>query len=90
MATNINIHEAKTHLSALIERMLQGEEIVLCRRNVPVAALIPVEQAPSQKPKRKRMIGGYPYPFEIPEEAFAPMTDKEVREMFGDAFTPNP
>lgn len=36
----VNIHEAKTHLSRLIERVEQGEEIVLCRAGKPVAKLV--------------------------------------------------
>ena len=35
----LNIHEAKTHLSRYIERVLQGEVILLCRRNVPIAEI---------------------------------------------------
>jgi antitoxin (DNA-binding transcriptional repressor) of toxin-antitoxin stability system len=35
----INIHEAKTHLSRYLKRLLQGEAILLCNRNRPVAEL---------------------------------------------------
>ena len=35
----VNIHEAKTHLSRYVERLLGGEVIQLCRRNIPVAEL---------------------------------------------------
>ncbi len=38
----INIHEAKTHLSRYLARLEEGERIVLCRRNVPVAELRPL------------------------------------------------
>lgn len=37
----IGMHEAKTHLSELVERSLAGEEIVLTRRGEPVARLVP-------------------------------------------------
>ena len=37
----INIHEAKTHLSRLIERVEAGEEITLARAGRPVARLVP-------------------------------------------------
>ena len=36
-----NIHYAKTHLSKLIERVLQGEEIVIAKAGKPVAKLVP-------------------------------------------------
>ena len=36
----VNVHEAKTHLSRLLERVEQGEEIVIARNNVPIARLV--------------------------------------------------
>jgi prevent-host-death family protein len=38
----VNIHEAKTHLSRLVERAAAGEEIVIAKAGVPVAKLGPV------------------------------------------------
>lgn len=35
----LNIHEAKTHLSRYLDRVQQGETIVLCRRNEPIAEI---------------------------------------------------
>jgi prevent-host-death family protein len=37
----VNIHEAKTHLSRLVERVEAGEEIVIARAGRPVARLVP-------------------------------------------------
>jgi prevent-host-death family protein len=37
----VNIHEAKTHLSRLVERVETGEEIVIARAGRPVARLVP-------------------------------------------------
>ncbi len=42
MATIINVHEAKTHLSRLLERVRQGEEIIVAKAGKPVAKLLPV------------------------------------------------
>ena len=39
-----NIHQAKTQLSKLVERVLQGEEIVIGRAGKPVAKLVPYER----------------------------------------------
>lgn len=36
-----NIHEAKTHFSQLLERVLNGEEVVIARAGKPVARLLP-------------------------------------------------
>ena len=41
MAT-VNVHEAKTHLSRLLERVEAGEEIVLARNGKAIARLVPV------------------------------------------------
>jgi len=37
----VNVHEAKTHLSRLLERVERGEEIVIARAGTPVARLLP-------------------------------------------------
>jgi prevent-host-death family protein len=50
MAPIVNIHEAKTHFSKLVERVLAGEEIVIGRAGKPVAKLVPL---PPEKPLRK-------------------------------------
>ena len=47
-----NIHQAKAKLSALIERVEAGNEVILARRNVPVARIVP-----NDKPVKSR-IGG--------------------------------
>lgn len=40
----VNMHEAKTHFSKLIRRVLEGEEIVIARAGKPVARLVPVQR----------------------------------------------
>ncbi|RMG53823.1 MAG: type II toxin-antitoxin system Phd/YefM family antitoxin [Gammaproteobacteria bacterium] len=49
----VNIHEAKTHLSRLIQEALEGEEVVIARGNQPVARLVPVRRGGPE-----RRIGG--------------------------------
>ena len=41
--TQVNIHDAKTHLSKLIERVSQGEEVIIARAGIPVARLMAIE-----------------------------------------------
>lgn len=43
MEKSVNIHEAKTHLSRLVERVEAGEEITLARAGRPVARLVPYQ-----------------------------------------------
>ena len=47
----VNMHEAKTHLSKLVGRVEGGEEIVISRAGKPAAKLVPVE--PAEKGQRK-------------------------------------
>ena len=49
MAAPVNVHEAKTTLSRLLERAEAGEEIVIARAGKPVARLVPYA---SERPKR--------------------------------------
>jgi prevent-host-death family protein len=52
MPSTIGSFEAKTHLPALLERVLQGERITITKRGTPVAMLVPVEDAPAVDRKR--------------------------------------
>ncbi len=45
----VNLHEAKTHLSRLIQEALDGEEIVIARDNEPLVRLVPIESARPQR-----------------------------------------
>jgi len=45
MAKPVNLYEAKTHLSALVERAARGEEVVLAKAGEPKARLVPLEAA---------------------------------------------
>ena len=47
MTATVSVHEAKTHLSRLIERVLAGEEVVIARNKEPVVRL--VREAPATK-----------------------------------------
>lgn len=49
MASTVNIHEAKTHLSRLLDRASQGEEIIIARAGKPVARLVAVRESPGQR-----------------------------------------
>jgi prevent-host-death family protein len=50
MEKAVNIHEAKTHHSRLIERVEAGEEITLARAGRPVAKLVPVRRSTTPRP----------------------------------------
>ena len=67
----LNIHEAKTHLSKYLARLQTGETIILCRRNVPIAEIRPLQ--PEQK--RRRPIGLARGRFEVPPEFYEPLPE---------------
>ena len=48
--SSVGAYEAKTHLPELLDRVEQGERIVITRRGVPVAVLVPVEAKSSRAP----------------------------------------
>lgn len=54
MTTTVNIHDAKTHLSRLIEQVEKGEEVVIARSGRPVARLVPLRE-----PSGPRMPGAW-------------------------------
>ena len=73
----INIHEAKTHLSRLIERVEAGEEFVIAKAGRPAARLVPLEN--KRKPVK---IGGLKAPTPVPDD-FNTMFEAEIEAMFG-------
>lgn len=55
MSETINIYEAKTQLSKLVDRAASGEEIIIARSGRPVARLVALKtEAPRRKPGRMK------------------------------------
>jgi len=50
MPTLINVHEAKTHLSRILDRVHRGEEIVLAKAGKPYVKLVPVRPVKKRRP----------------------------------------
>ncbi len=68
--TLVNIHEAKTHLSRLLARVVEGEDIVIAKAGKPVARLVAVELRP-----RRRVFGQDRGLFEVPDDFDAPLPE---------------
>jgi prevent-host-death family protein len=49
MSKTVNVHEAKTHLSRLLDRVSQGEEIIIAKAGKPVARLVSVKERPERR-----------------------------------------
>jgi prevent-host-death family protein len=73
----VNIHQAKTHLSRLVDDAVAGEEIVIAKAGKPLVKLVPIESGP--RPRRK--LGGLEGRFTVPDDFDDPLTD-EVLELF--------
>jgi len=74
MKTTVNIHEAKAHLSEILNQVERGSTVVICRRNKPVAELHPVPE----KEHQPRPIGLARGDFDVPEAFFEPLPDEIV------------
>ena len=66
----VNVHEAKTNFSKLLDRAHAGEEIILAKGGKPFARLVPLEGL------RERQAGRYPEI--IPEAFFEPLPEGEL------------
>ena len=69
--TVVNVHEAKTHLSRLLERVARGDDIVIARAGKPVARLVPIAPGAERQPGSLRGSLTIASDFEdpLPEEA---------------------
>ncbi len=75
----VNIHQAKTHLAALLSEMEQGEDIVIARNGTAAARLVRVEQAAKRVPGSWNAQPGWENVTFDPQ-MFAPMTDEELKD----------
>ena len=74
----ITTHEAKTHLSRYLAAVEKGEEFLIARGKKPIAKLVPIDSP--AKPPRPKVGETLDPPFEIPDSAFAPLSDEELKE----------
>ena len=78
----VSVYQAKTTLSALLQAVEQGEDVVITNRNRPVARLVPFEK-PRDRPgfgSAKEAYDRSGLTEEDIERALAPMSDEELRE----------
>lgn len=74
----VNIHEAKTNLSRLMEKVAKGESFIIAKAGKPIGKVVPIDEA--EKPKKRR-IGFMKGMFKTPED-FDTMMAEEIEEMF--------
>lgn len=76
----VNMHEAKSQLSALVEAALRGEEIVIARAGKPIARLVPYQA--TTEPRRP---GGWEDKVWISDDFDAPLPDALHRAFHGES-----
>ena len=83
MATTVNIHEAKTHLSKLVDRAAKGEEIIIAKAGKPLVKLSAVTETAGERGARRRF--GFAKDLLTEEQVKAlldPALDKELEDLF--------
>ncbi len=78
MVFEVNIHEAKTHLSKLLQRVMAGEEIIIAKSGVPVARIVPIVQA-----RNKRIAGSAKGKIWIAPDFEAPLSEELLQAFEG-------
>lgn len=78
-----NINDIKTHLSSYLEKVAQGETVIICKRNVPIAEIKPLQR----KSIKMRPVGlaRKKYPdFELTDECLEPLPNDVVAAFYGE------
>lgn len=70
MPTTVNIHEAKTHFSSLVQRAHDGEEIIVAKAGKPYARLVPLDE---RQPRRPGLARG-----RVTDAFFEPLPPEEL------------
>jgi prevent-host-death family protein len=78
MMRTVNIHEAKTHLSKLVDQAAKGEPFVIARAGKPLVKVVPLDAPPA--PRRIGFMVGLG-DFAVPED-FDRMCEDEIVAMF--------
>ncbi|MCX8085351.1 MAG: type II toxin-antitoxin system prevent-host-death family antitoxin [Rhodocyclaceae bacterium] len=82
---SVNIHEAKAKLSEYLAAVEAGEIVQICRRNVPIAQLVPISQSETgQRPIGLACDAAY----EIPDSFFDPLPEDLLKAFNGELSDP--
>jgi prevent-host-death family protein len=75
MATIINIHEAKTHLSKIIDEVATGREVIIAKSGKPMARIVPLTGV--VRPKKFGLLEGK---IKVPDDFNKPLEGSELAE----------
>ena len=74
----VNIHEAKTHLSRLVDRAAKGEPFIIAKAGKPLVKVVPLDAPTESEKKRFGFLRGQ---ISVPDD-FDTMGQDEIEEMF--------
>lgn len=75
----INMHEAKTHLSRLVDRASKGEGFIIAKAGKPLVKVVPLEPRDEASPRRLGFLAGE---IAVPDD-FDRMGQEEIERQFG-------
>jgi prevent-host-death family protein len=76
MSVIVNVHEAKTHFSKLLEQAHQGEEVIVAKAGKPYARLVPLAEAAPER-RAGRLAG------RVDDAFFEPLPEEEIEAWEG-------
>lgn len=74
-----NIHEAKTHLSRLVEKAAKGESFIIAKSGKPLVKVVALEAPSAEETRRVGFMAGQ---FSVPED-FDRMGSEDIEKLFG-------
>jgi prevent-host-death family protein len=74
----VNMHEAKTHLSRLVDRAAKGEPFIIAKAGTPLVKVVPVDAPVARKVRRLGFLAGQ---IEVPDD-FDTMFAEEIEKEF--------
>lgn len=74
----VNIHEAKSNLSRLLEEVAAGQEVIIAKAGKPIARLVSLEAAP-----KKRRLGLFRGELNVPDDFDAPLPEDVLASFEG-------
>ena len=74
----VNIHNAKTNLSRLVDRAAKGEPFIIAKAGKPLVKVVPIDQPVSQA----RRVGFMTGQFSVPDD-FDRMGSEDIEQLFG-------
>jgi len=75
----VNVHEAKTHLSSLLDRAVKGEPFIIAKAGKPLVKVVPLDAPEAGEARRLGFMAGQ---IEVPDD-FDRMGSSEIEQLFG-------